>query len=101
MAHLLDMDMKMGEMNVRNIQKPFSKIRLNASFTKVGLTFPQGAGYLLNLKRNKALKLELPEGIELEEHSERNKIIGTKRIGDAQFSGKVDLELSNGSLFIQ
>ena len=36
------------------------------------LTFPRGAGYQLDLKRNKSLKLELPEGVKLEEHSERN-----------------------------
>ena len=79
----------------------YSKIRLNSSFTKVGLTFPRGAGYQLDLKRNKSLKLELPEGVKLEEHSERNKNIGTKRIGDPKYTGKVELEISNGSLFIQ
>ena len=101
LANLMDMEMKMGEMNVRNVQKLFSKIRLNSSFTKVGLTFPQGAGYQLDLKRNKSLKLELPKGVELDEHAERNKIIGTKFIGDPQYTGKVELEISNGSLFIQ
>lgn len=101
LANLLDMDLKMGEMNIRNVQKMFSQIRMSASFTKVGLTFPQGAGYQLELKRNKSLKLELPEGVALDEHAERNKIIGTKHIGDIQFTGQVLLDISNGSLFIQ
>ncbi len=101
LAHLLDMDMKMGEMQIRNVQKPFSKIHLNTSFTKVGLTFPQGAGYQLDLKRNKALKLELPSDIVLNENAERNKLVSQTQVGDKQYTGQVKLELANGTLYIQ
>ena len=103
LANLLDMDMKMGEMNVRNVQVLFSEIRLKGSFTKVGLTFPESAGYKLELKRNKSLKLDLPRNMSLEERptTERNMTVSTKFIGDPKYAGKVFLDLSNGSLFIQ
>ena len=97
------MDMKMGEMNVRNIQLLFSEIRLKGSFTKVGLTFMKEAGYQLELKHNKSLKMDLAKGITLDEKTtaERNVTIGTKFVGDVKYTGKVFLDLSNGSLFIQ
>ncbi|MDE6450683.1 MAG: DUF4097 family beta strand repeat-containing protein [Odoribacter sp.] len=103
LANLLDMDMRMGEMNVRNVQVLFSEIRLKGSFTKVGLTFPDSAGYKLELKRNKSLKLDLPRNMSLEERptTERNMTVGTKFVGDPKYTGKVVLDLSNGSLFIQ
>lgn len=103
LANILDMDMKMGEMNVRNVQELFSEIRLKGSFTKVGLTFPKDAGYKLELKHNKSLKLDLPRNMKLEERptAERNTTIGTKFIGNPKYTGKVVLDLSNGSLFIQ
>ena len=99
----MDMDMKMGEMNVRNIQLLFSEIRLKGSFTKVGLTFMKEAGYQLELKHNKSLKMDLAKGITLDEKTtaERNVTIGTKFVGDVKYTGKVFLDLSNGSLFIQ
>lgn len=103
LANVLDMDMRMGEMNVRNIQLLFSEIRLKTSFTKVGLTFMKDAGYHLELKHNKSLKIDLPQGMKLEERptAERNTTIGTKFIGNVKYSGKVFLEMTNGSLFIQ
>ena len=103
LANVLDMDMKMGEMNVRNIQLLFTEIRLKTSFTKVGLTFMKDAGYHLELKHNKSLKMDLPNGMKLEERptAERNTTIGTKFIGNVKYSGKVFLDMSNGSLFIQ
>lgn len=103
LANLLDMDMKMGEMNVRNVQELFSEIRLKGSFTKVGLTFPEDAGYKLELKHNKSLKLDLPRNMKLEERpaAEKNATIGTKFVGNPKYAGKVVLNLSNGSLFIQ
>lgn len=101
LANLLDMDLKMGEMNVRNVQTLFSEIRLKGSFTKVGLTFPSGAGYKLELKRNKSVKMDLLPSMKLEERSEKNTIIGTKFVGDPKYTGMVSLELSNGSLFIR
>lgn len=103
LANNLDMDMKMGEMNVRNIQLLFSEIRLKGSFTKVGLTFMKDAGYHLEIKRNKSLKLDLPQGVTLEEQptSVKNVLDGKAFVGNVKYSGKVFLELSNGSLFIQ
>lgn len=103
LANVLDMDMKMGEMNVRNVQLLFSEIRLKGSFTKVGLTFMKDAGYQLEIKRNKSLKLDLPQGVTLEEQptSVKNILDGKAFVGNVKYSGKVFLELSNGSLFIQ
>lgn len=102
-GNILDMDMKMGEINVRNIHFNFSEIRLKGSFTKVGLTFMEGAGYNLEVKRNKSLKMDLPRGMTLEERptTERNMVIGTKFVGDTKYTGKVFLELSNGNLYVQ
>lgn len=103
LANVLDMDMKMGEMNARNVQLLFSEIRLKGSFTKVGLTFMKDAGYQLEIKRNKSLKLDLPKGVTLEEQptSVKNVLNGKAFVGNVKYSGKVFLELSNGSLFIQ
>lgn len=102
-GHILDMDLKFGEMNVRHVQRTFSEIRLKGSFTKVGLTFASNAGYHLELKRNKSLKPDLARGMQLEEHpaEERNMFIGSKFVGNTNYAGKVFLELSNGSLYIQ
>ena len=99
----VDMDMKMGEMNIRNIQLLFSEIRLKGSFTKVGLTFEKDAGYHLEIKHNKSLKMGLPDGMELEQKSasERNMTISSKFVGNPKYTGEVLLELSNGSLYIQ
>lgn len=103
LANFLDMEMKMGEMNIRNVQSLFSELRLKGSFTKVGLSFSKTAGYQLEVKHNKSLKINLPEDWKLDEHptSERNITIGTRFIGNEKYKGKVLLELSNGSLFIQ
>ena len=99
----LDMDMKMGELNVRNVQLLFSEIHVKGSFTKVGLAFMKEAGYQLELKRNKSLKTDLPQGLILEEEAtgERNVTVGRQFVGNSQYSGKVFLDLSRGSLFIQ
>ena len=99
----VDMDMKMGEMNIRNIQLLFSEIRLKGSFTKVGLTFEKDAGYHLEIKHNKSLKMGLPDGMELEQKSasERNMTVSSKFVGNPKYTGEVLLELSNGSLYIQ
>lgn len=76
---------------------------MKGSFTKVGLTFMKEAGYQLELKHNKSLKMDLAKGITLDEKTtaERNVTIGTKFVGDVKYTGKVFLDLSNGSLFIQ
>ena len=99
----VDMDMKMGEMNIRNIQLLFSEIRLKGSFTKVGLTFEKDAGYHLEIKHNKSLKMGLPDGMELEQKSasERNMTVSSKFVCNPKYTGEVLLELSNGSLYIQ
>lgn len=99
----MDMGMKMGEMNVFNVQIHFTEIRLKSSFTKVGLTFPERAGYHLELTHNKSLKMDLPATMKLAEHpaAVRNKTVGVKHVGDLRFTGKVLLDLSNGSLYIR
>lgn len=102
-GNVLKMDMRGGEMNVRNIHFNFDAIELNATSTKVGLTFMEGAGYELELKHNKSLKLDLPRDFRLSTQptSERNTTVETGFIGNKRFSGKVFLNLKNGSLFIQ
>ena len=103
LGNVLDMDMKMGEMNIRNVQLLFSEIWLKGSFTKVGLTFMQDAGYQLEIRHNKSLKMNLPQGMELEKKStaERNTTVSSEFVGNPKYTGKVLLELSNGSLYIQ
>lgn len=102
-GNLLNMDMRWGEMNVRNIHFNFSEINLKGSFTKVGLTFMEGAGYNLELKHNKSLKMDLPASMKLEDRptAEKNMILGTTFFGDPKYKGKVILSLSNGNLYIQ
>lgn len=102
-GNTVNMDMKMGEINIRNIHFNFSEVRVKGSFTKVGLTFMEDAGYHLEIKHNKSLKMDLPRGAKLEEKptTERNTVVGTKFIGNVKYSGKVFLELSNGNLYIQ
>lgn len=105
LGNTMDMDMKWGEMNIRNIHFNFSEIRLKGSYTKFGLTFMEDAGYHLELKCNKALmnKVDLPRGMKLESRptTEKNMVIGTKFIGNVKYSAKVFLDVYNGTLFIQ
>lgn len=100
---ILDMNIKWGEMNLRNIHLMFSEIRLKGAFANVGLSFPKDAGYYLELKRNRSLKLDTPPSLKLEERStgERSFTVATKFVGNPEYTGKVNLELSHGSLFIQ
>lgn len=97
------MDMRWGELNVRNINFSFASVDIKGASTKVGLTFMEGCGYSLELTRNKNLKVELPEGVTLENKptTDKNVVLETGFIGDKKYTGKVNLNLSGGSLFIQ
>ena len=97
------MDMRWGELNVRNINFSFAAVDVKGSSTKVGLTFMEGCGYTLELARNKNLKVELPEGVTLESKptTDKNTVLETGFIGNKKYAGKVNLNLSGGSLFIQ
>ena len=99
----LKMDMRWGELNVRNINFSFATVDVKGSSTKVGLTFMEGCGYTLELARNKNLKVELPEGVALESKptTDKNTVLETGFIGNKKYAGKVNLNLSGGSLFIQ
>jgi galactitol-specific phosphotransferase system IIB component len=99
----LSMDLKMGEINVRNIHFNFSKVDLTASMTKVGLTFMQDAGYDIELRHNKNLKMDLPRGMKLksEPAGEKNVELKTGFVGNSQYDGKVYLDIRSGNLFIQ
>ena len=99
----LKMDMRWGELNVRNINFSFAAVDVKGSSTKVGLTFMEGCGYTLELARNKNLKVELPEGVALESKptTDKNTVLETGFIGNKKYAGKVNLNLSGGSLFIQ
>ena len=97
------MDMRWGELNVRNINLSFSSVEVKGSSAKVGLTFMEGCGYTLDINRNKNLKMELPQGVTLETKptTVKNSVLETGFVGDKKYSGKVNLNLSGGSLFIQ
>lgn len=99
----LKMNLKMGEINVRNIHFNFSTVELKGSFTKVGLTFMEGAGYNLELKHNKSLKMDLPRSFKLVQRptSEKNVVVETGFIGDQKYRGKVFVDVRNGNLYIQ
>lgn len=99
----LSMTMRFGEINIRNIHTDFSLIQLRTNYTKVGLTFMEGAGYNLELKHNKSLKMDLPADFQLSQQptSEKNVLVETGFIGNKKRTGKVDLEIRNGNLYIQ
>lgn len=99
----LTADCRWGELNVRNIQLSFSQIDLKSSYTKVGLAFMDGAGYHLDLKYTKSVKVELAKGIVLEKKPTANAgtIFETGFVGDNKLNGKVLLNLSGGNIFIQ
>ena len=99
----LNMDMRWGELNVRNVNFSFASVNVKGSATKVGLTFMEGCGYTLELTRNKNLKVDLPQGVTLENKptADKNILFETGFIGNKKYAGKVNLNLSGGSLFIQ
>lgn len=99
----LRMDMYMGEINVRNVHFTFSLVEITASFSKVGLTFMDGAGYQLELKRNKSVKTDIPKSFKLAQRptSEKNVVVETGFVGDKKYNGKVLLNLRNGNMYIQ
>ena len=88
---------------MRNVNISFSSVEVKGSSTKVGLTFMEGCGYALEINRNKNMKVELPQGVTLEAKPTTNKnaVLETGFVGDKKYSGKVNLNLSGGSLFIQ
>ena len=70
----LSMTMRFGEINIRNIHTDFSLIQLKTNYTKVGLTFMEGAGYNLELKHNKSLKMDLPADFQLSQQPTSEKM---------------------------
>lgn len=99
----LKMDMRMGEINVRNIHFNFSTVDITGSYSKVGLSFMEGAGYQLEFKHNKSVKTDIPKSFKLSQRptSEKNVIVETGFIGDKKYNGKVFLNLRNGNMYIQ
>ena len=87
----------------RNVNFSFASVNVKGSATKVGLTFMEGCGYTLELTRNKNLKVDLPQGVTLENKptADKNILFETGFIGNKKYAGKVNLNLSGGSLFIQ
>ena len=99
----LKMDMRMGEINVRNIHFQFSTVEITGSYSKVGLSFMEGAGYQFEFKHNKFVKTDIPKSFKLMQRptSEKNVIVETGFIGDEKYKGKVLLNLRNGNMYIQ
>ncbi|MCM1031821.1 MAG: hypothetical protein NC410_10340 [Oscillibacter sp.] len=99
----LKMDMRMGEINVRNIHFNFSTVEVTGSYSKVGLSFMEGAGYQFEFKHNKAVKTDIPKSFKLTQRptSEKNVILETGFIGDKKYNGKVLLNLRFGNMYIQ
>lgn len=99
----LKMDMRMGEINVRNIHFNFSTVEVTGSYSKVGLSFMEGAGYQFEFKHNKAVKTDIPKSFKLTQRptSEKNVILETGFIGDKKYNGKVMLNLRFGNMYIQ
>lgn len=99
----LKMDIRMGEINVRNIHFNFSTVEVTGSYSKVGLSFMEGAGYQFEFKHNKAVKTDIPKSFKLTQRptSEKNVILETGFIGDKKYNGKVMLNLRFGNMYIQ
>ncbi|WP_251621874.1 hypothetical protein [Odoribacter lunatus] len=99
----LKMDMRMGEINVRNIHFNFSTVEITGTYSKVGLSFMEGAGYQFEFKHNKAVKTDIPKSFKLTQRptSEKNVILETGFIGDKKYNGKVILNLRFGNMYIQ
>lgn len=99
----LKMDMRMGEINVRNIHFNFSTVDITGSYSKVGLSFMEGAGYQLEFKHTKSVRTDIPKSFKLTKRptSEKNVIVETGFIGDKKYKGKVLLNLRNGNMYIQ
>ncbi|MDL2231491.1 hypothetical protein LJB85_01985 [Porphyromonadaceae bacterium OttesenSCG-928-L07] len=100
---VLKMNLSRGEINVRNIHFSFSDVDLKTAYTKVGLTFMKGAGYHLELKHNKTMKLDIPSNFKLSEQagSESGVLLKTGFVGDKKYNAKVMLDLRYGNMFIQ
>ena len=99
LAEVFDMEMKMGEMNIRRVMKMFSNINLKSSFTKLGFSFEQGAGYDLAINHNKMAKIDLP--FKVSESIKDKRYIKTTFVGDKTYKGSVELNINSGNLFIQ
>lgn len=99
----LKMDLRMGEINVRNIHFNFSTVDVTGSYSKVGLSFMEGAGYQLELKHNKSVRMDIPHSFKLTKRptSEKNVTVETGFIGNKKYNGKVFLNLRNGNMYIQ
>ncbi len=99
----LKMDMRLGEMNVRNIHFNFSTVEITGSYSKVGLSFMEGAGYQLEFKHNKYIRTDIPKSFKLTQRptSEKNVVVETGFVGDKKYNGKVFLNLRNGNMYIQ
>jgi len=99
----LKMDMRLGEINVRNIHFNFSTVEVTGSYSKVGLSFMEGAGYQFEFKHNKAVKTDIPKSFRLTKRptAEKNVVVETGFVGDKKYNGKVLLNLRNGNMYIQ
>lgn len=99
----LKMDMRMGEINVRNIHFNFSTIDITGSYSKVGLSFMEGAGYQFEFKHNKSVRTDIPKSFKLTQRptSEKSVMVETGFIGDKKYNGKVLLNLRYGNMYIQ
>ncbi|MGL5682721.1 MAG: hypothetical protein ACRDDZ_06630 [Marinifilaceae bacterium] len=99
----LNMQVKWGSLNVGGIHSDFEKINIDANFCKVGLTFMVDAGYNLELNYNKAVKLDLPPSVVLDNKptDRKSRTKGTAFVGNKKRNGQVVLELTNGTLYIQ
>lgn len=97
------MDLRMGEINIRNIHFNFSTVDITGSYSKVGLSFMEGAGYQFEFKHNKSVKTDIPKSFKLSQRptSEKSVIVETGFIGDKKYNGKVFLNLRNGNMYIQ
>lgn len=92
-----------GEVNVRNVDYTFSLVEMTSAYTRIGLTFMEGSGYQLEMRYNKSVKRDLHPGIELVKKptGETTALFEAGFVGDRKMSGRVNLNLSAGSIFIQ
>lgn len=93
-----------GSMNIRNIHNMFSLVDVKTTRARMGLTFMKGASYDLEIRHSKNVKLDLPDGLDINKRNaaEKRTFISEAKVGGKnKFGSKVKINATGCKLFIQ